>query len=72
MKIILGIIGFVCLIGMFLAFIPLLGWLNWLVIPFAIIGLIIGFLSNIESSNKIFKIVIIVGVIRLILGGGLL
>lgn len=72
MKIILGIIGFICLIGMLLAFIPLLGWLNWLVVPFAIIGLIIGFLSNIESSNKIFKIVIIVGVIRLILGGGLL
>ena len=45
MKIILGIIGFICLIGMLLAFIPLLGWLNWLVVPFAIIGLIIGLVA---------------------------
>lgn len=72
MKIILGIIGFVCLIGMLLAFLPLLGWLNWLVVPFAIIGLVIGYVLNFESSKKIFITTIIVGVIRLILGGGLL
>ena len=32
------IIGFVALICALVAFIPLLGWANWLIIPLAIIG----------------------------------
>ena len=32
------IIGFVALIFALIAFIPLLGWANWLIIPLAIIG----------------------------------
>ena len=72
MKLLLGIIGIICLLGMLLAFIPLLGWLNWLVVPCAIIGLTIGYLFKAESSKKIFITIIVVGIFRLILGGGLL
>ena len=32
------IIGFVALLCAVVAFIPLLGWLNWLIIPLALIG----------------------------------
>ena len=32
------IIGIVALIGALIAFLPLLGWANWLIIPLAIVG----------------------------------
>ena len=34
------IIGFVALVLAVVAFIPLLGWANWLIIPLAVIGLV--------------------------------
>lgn len=72
MKIVSSIVGVICLLGMLLGFIPFLGWLNWLVVPLAIIGLILRYVFNVGKSNKMFMVVIVVGTIRLILGGGLL
>lgn len=71
MKTISLILGIICLLAMLLAFIPLLGWLNWLLVPCAIIGLTIGYLFKSESSKKLFITIIFVGIFRLILGGGL-
>jgi hypothetical protein len=71
MKTVSLILGIICLLAMLLAFIPLLGWLNWIVIPMAVVGLIISSVSNAESGKKICTIVIIVGVIRLAMGGGM-
>ncbi|MEO8619371.1 MAG: hypothetical protein ABI412_08405 [Sphingomicrobium sp.] len=65
------IIGLVAIPLALVAFIPLLGWLNWLVIPLAIIGAGVGFLGNGTTGRNINIFVIIVGVIRLSLGGGL-
>ena len=39
------IIGFVALICALIAFIPLLGWANWLIIPLAMIGAAVGMIS---------------------------
>ena len=66
------IIGFVALICAVIAFIPLLGWANWLIIPLAIIGAGIGMISRGSAGRNLNLLVIVIGVVRLILGGGLL
>lgn len=66
------IVGAVAAILVVPAFIPLLGWLNWLVVPVAIVGLLFGLASGRTSGRNLNLIVIAIGVIRLILGGGLL
>ena len=66
------IIGIVALLCAMVAFIPLLGWLNWLIIPLAIIGAGIGMISRGRAGQNLNLFVIVVGVIRLMLGGGIL
>ena len=66
------IIGFVALICAVIAFIPLLGWLNWLIIPLAIIGAGIGMVSRGSAGRNLNLFVIVVAVLRLALGGGIL
>lgn len=62
--------GIIALILVIPAFIPFLGWANWVIIPIAIIGLAIGAMSNRTSGRNLNIVVIVVGVIRLMLGGG--
>jgi hypothetical protein len=57
---------------MLLGFIPLLGWFNWLNIPFAIIGLIISAIGKSNEGMVLCGIAVLVGIIRLVLGGGIL
>jgi hypothetical protein len=64
-------IGVVALILAIIAFIPLLGWANWFIIPLAMIGALIGFLSRSKTGRNLNLIVIVIGVIRLSLGGGI-
>lgn len=66
------ILGILAALGMLLAFIPLLGWLNWIIIPFAILGLIISAIGKSTGGMVLCGIVVIFGIIRLILGGGIL
>ena len=66
------IIGFVALVCAVIAFIPLLGWANWLIIPLAIIGAGIGMISRGSAGRNLNLFVILVGVVRLMLGGGFL
>jgi hypothetical protein len=65
-------IGLVALVFVAIAFLPLLGWANWLVVPLAIIGAAIGAMSRGRAGLNLNILVIIVGVLRLILGGGIL
>ena len=39
------VIGAIALVLAVFAFIPLLGWANWVIIPFAVIGLALGFVQ---------------------------
>ena len=55
-----------------IAFLPLLGWANWLIIPLAIIGAVVGMASRSTAGRNLNLFVIVVGVIRLMLGGGIL
>lgn len=72
--------GIVALLWMILAFIPLLGWGNWFLIPFAALGAIIAALGiaftapgnrgRAKAGLLLNGIVIVVGACRLALGGG--
>lgn len=74
--------GIVALLWMVLALIPLVGWANWLLIPFAAVGAIvaaIGIAFTRSTHNGRAKaglvlngIVILVGIARLSLGGGVI
>ena len=68
MNVISVIIGVVALIIALVGFIPLLGWLNWLAIPIAVVGLIVGMFDARTSGRNFNAVVIIFGVIRLFLG----
>ena len=64
------IIGLVALLFAVVAFIPLLGWANWLIIPLAILGATLGMAARGHSGRNLNMFVIVVGVVRLMLGGG--
>lgn len=66
------IIGVVALVCALIAFLPLLGWLNWLIIPLAIVGAAVGVLSRSNGGRNLNLLVIVIGVVRLMLGGGIL
>jgi hypothetical protein len=66
------IVGVVALLLGILAFFPLLGWAYWLIIPIALVGLGLGVVSRRKSGRNLNLVVIVVGVIRLMLGGGII
>lgn len=65
------IIGAVALLLAIVAFLPLLGWANWLIIPLAIIGAVVGMISSGTAGRNLNLVVIVIGIVRLMLGGGL-
>ena len=68
-SLIIGVIGLICAA---IAFIPLLGWANWLIIPLAVIGAGIGQVSSATSGRNLNLFVIVVGIVRLMIGGGII
>jgi hypothetical protein len=66
------VIGLVALVLATIAFFPLLGWANWLIIPLAVIGAAIGMASSSNAGRNLNLFVIVVGIVRLMLGGGIL
>ena len=74
--------GMFAMLWMVIALIPLLGWGNWFLIPFAAVGAIIAAIgiAVTRSENRgrakaglvLNGIVIIVAIIRLNLGGGVI
>ena len=66
------IIGIVALIFAVIAFLPLLGWANWLIIPLAVVGAAVGLASRGTAGRNLNLFVIVVGTVRLMLGGGIL
>lgn len=66
------IIGLVALVCAAVAFIPLLGILNYAVVALAILGAGIGLLSQGNAGRNLNFFVIIIAIVRLSLGGGIL
>ena len=65
------LIGLIALILAIPAFIPLLGAINWVIVPIALFGVLIGALSRSNTGRNLCLIVTAICVIRLWLGGGL-
>lgn len=65
------IIGAFALLLALIAFIPLLGWANWFIIPLALIGAAVGMGARSKTGRNLNIFVIVVGVLRLMLGGGI-
>ena len=65
------IIGFVALVLAVIAVIPLLGWANWFIIPLAMIGAVVGLISRGTAGRNLNLFVIVLGIVRLMLGGGI-
>ena len=74
--------GIVAMVLMFVGLVPLLGWGNWLVIPFAGVGAIIAAIGIALTSREkrgrakagliLHPIVLVVAAIRLSMGGGII
>jgi hypothetical protein len=71
LKLVSQIIGLVALVFAVIAFLPLLGWANWLIIPLAIIGAVVGMISRGTAGRNLNLFVIVIGIVRLMLGGGI-
>jgi len=72
MNILSILIGLVALLVAVSGIVPLLGTLNYVAIPVAVIGAGVGILSSKKSGRNFNLFVLVVAVIRLSLGGGLL
>ena len=66
------VIGIVAFLGALVAFLPLLGWANWLLIPVALVGLVLGVMSKSTAGRNLNIVVLIVCALRLTLGGGII
>ena len=68
-SILFGIIALVIVIP---STIPLLGWGNWLALPFAVAGVGLGALSRSNGGRNFCLIVLAIAIVRLMLGGGII
>ena len=66
------IIGLGALLLLVPAFLPLLGWANWVIIPIAVVGLALGAMSSSNAGRNLNIVVVVIGALRLMLGGGIL
>ena len=66
------VVGVIALLLAVIGFVPLLGWLNWFIIPIAILGAGLGVISKSTSGRNLNLFVIVVGIVRLSIGGGIL
>ena len=66
------LIGVIALALSFIGLVPLLGWTNWLILPFAGIGALFGLISSRTSGMYFCIIVMCISALRLSLGGGII
>ena len=64
-------LGIVALLITLVAFIPLLGFLNWVAIPISVIFLIICAILKSDNGKTLCIVSIVLGILRLMLGGGI-
>ena len=66
------LIGLAALIFVIPGVLPLVGWLNWLALPIAVLGAGVGVLSSHNSGRNFNLFLIVVAIVRLSLGGGII
>ena len=65
------IAGLIAAVLMLVGLIPFLGWVTWIMLPFAAVGLILGLLSSGNAGRNLNIVVFAIGFARLWLGGGI-
>jgi len=65
------LIGLVTLVLGLVAFVPLLGWMNWIIIPIGIVGAAVGALSSSNGGRNLNLVLIVIFAVRLSIGGGI-
>jgi hypothetical protein len=65
------LIGLVTLVLALVAWVPLLGSFNWIIIPIAAVGAAIGAISSGNAGRNLCIFVIAFAALRLSLGGGI-
>jgi hypothetical protein len=70
-NIIAFVLGLIALILALPAMLPLLGWLNWLIILIAGVGVAFGFASDKNGGRNFCLVVVAICAIRLWIGGGI-
>jgi hypothetical protein len=80
MQLIALVWGILAMLAAFIAFFPCLGFLNWLVIPFAVTGLVVsgvayggargGSRRGAQAGLLLCGVATVLGAIRLAIGGG--
>jgi len=71
MNVLSMLIGLITLPAALIAFLPLLGWMYWLIVPVAVVGLVLGLLSSHKAGRTLNLVVIVVGIVRLLIGHGI-
>ncbi len=66
------LIGLAALILMIPAILPFVAILNWLLVPLALVGALIGAASSRNSGRNFCLVVAAFGALRLFIGGGLI
>jgi len=64
------IFGIIALVGSMVGFFPLLGWMNWVVVPIALIGAGFGIISRSNNGMQLNFFVLLISIVRLVIGGG--
>ena len=64
------LIGLLSLIIVIPAQIPFLGALNWVALPFVVVGIVLGQLSSSNGGRNFCLVVLAIAAVRLFLGGG--
>jgi len=70
LNILSGLIGLIALLLMLPTIIPFLGWANWLIVPIALFGVLVGVVSSRNGGRNFCLIVAGLGIFRLFIGGG--
>jgi hypothetical protein len=65
------LIGLVALLFLIPGLVPFLGWLQYATILIAAFGVLAGVLSKSSTGRNFNIVIIVIGVLRLMLGGGL-
>lgn len=72
MNILAFLIGLFALLLAIPSTIPFLGWGNWLVLPIAITGAVVGALSRKNGGRNFCLVVLVLAALRLMIGGGII
>ena len=65
------VIGIIAGLFMLIGLVPLLGVVNWLMLPIAGLGLLFGLASRGTAGRNLNIIVLVIGIVRLSIGGGI-